>query len=85
MVRTKVKKLLLKSEELDDDKKSKEEIIVNLVPFRKNKVGTKLQVFSRKYKGKNVNSIEGDLRAAILGFSSLIIVEFLAGLFFVLM
>jgi hypothetical protein len=78
-----VKKMLLKSGELDDD--NKEDIIINLVPFRKNKVGTKLLVFSRDYKGKNIHSVEGDLRVAIMGFAFIVIIEFLLGLLFVLM
>lgn len=79
-----VKKLLLKKEKRCEDEIFDDKILINLIIFRRIKIGGRIQVFTRKYRKNNVYVLEGDLKVVSLGFSLLVFFEFVFGLIFVL-
>lgn len=78
-----VKKIHLQKVESEDNQ-FEQELIMHIVPFRRLKIGSKVEVLTRKYKGINVSVLLGDKKTIILGFSLIIIFELIVGCLFLI-
>lgn len=79
-----VKKILLRKVD-DSCTDFKDEILLNIVPFRRIKIGSKALVLSRKYRGINIYVLDGDKKPITLGFSLIVLLEVLACIVFIIL